>query len=182
MTKTAPKRLSRQDWLTAGRAVLARDGAEALKAEPLARYMKTTKGSFYWHFKDVPDFHTRLLVQWEAEALTTVQHILEADSSAATRLRALAEAIAAPAGGEATRAAESAIRGWGSSSVLARETVERVDAARQTGLRALLSAAGIANPQLARIIYAAGIGMERLDDGDNANAMGSLVDLVLALR
>ncbi|MEQ9260454.1 MAG: TetR/AcrR family transcriptional regulator [Roseovarius sp.] len=182
MTERPTKRLTRKDWLTAGRRLLATEGAEALKAEHMARYMKTTKGSFYWHFKDVPDFHARVLTQWEAETLTTVQHVLESEESASSRLRALAEAIAEPPGGEEARAAESAIRGWAASSALARDTVERVDQARLTGLRALLGAAGIANPEMARIIYAAGIGMERLGGPGNAGAMGSLVDLVLALR
>lgn len=185
MTARPTKRLSRQDWITAARRLMAKDGPECLKAEPLARHMKTTKGSFYWHFKDVPEFHARLLVQWESEALLAVQHALEQDSSPSTRLRLLAQIIAAPDGGDMAQAEENAIRGWAASYKPARDTVERVDSARLTGLRALLGASGIPNPEMARIIYAAAIGMERLGEATgagNTEAMGSLVDLVLALR
>ncbi|MEH6751885.1 MAG: TetR family transcriptional regulator, partial [Paracoccaceae bacterium] len=36
----------------AGLAALAEAGPVALKAEPMARRLGTTKGSFYWHFAD----------------------------------------------------------------------------------------------------------------------------------
>ena len=35
-------------------AALAETGPEALKAEPLAARLGVSKGSFYWHFRDVP--------------------------------------------------------------------------------------------------------------------------------
>jgi AcrR family transcriptional regulator len=184
MTSRPTKRLSRKDWITAARALLAKDGPDCLKAEPLARHMKTTKGSFYWHFKDVPEFHARLLVQWESDALLAVQHVLEEDTPPAARLRSLAERIAAPEGAKA-QAEERAIRAWAASYPPARETVERVDSARLTGLRALLGASGVPNPEMARILYASAIGLERLGDAapqENTAAMGSLVDLILALR
>jgi len=47
-------RLTRDIWIDAGLKALVSDGPAALAAEPMARRMKTTKGSFYWHFKDVP--------------------------------------------------------------------------------------------------------------------------------
>jgi hypothetical protein len=60
-----------------------------------------------------------------------------------------------------------------------------VDAARLDTLHDLLSEVGVSNPEMARIILASGIGMAQLSEGDsdtNAQAIGSLVDLVLALR
>lgn len=182
MTTPRPKRLTRDDWLSASAKLLARQGAEALKAEPMARHMKTTKGSFYWHFKDVPDFHEQLLSRWEKSALADLSTTLEGESGPVARLRALAQSIAAPEGGNAT---ETAVRSWATTHAPARAAIARVDEARLTALHELLSETGIGNPEMARIIYAAGIGMELLDqtgDGDNRGSMGSLVDLVLALR
>ena len=57
-------RLTRPDWLLAGFQALAEAGPVALKAEPMARRLGTTKGSFYWHFADVPDFHRQMLSLW----------------------------------------------------------------------------------------------------------------------
>ena len=182
MTAPRPKRLTRDDWLSAGTKRLAAAGAEALKAEPMARHMKTTKGSFYWHFKDVPDFHAQILSAWEMAALADLSTVLESESGAVPRLRALAQSIAEPETGTAT---ESAIRSWATTSAAARTTLARVDEARLAALQGLLSETGIGNPEMARIIYAAGIGMERLGQtgtADNRTSIGSLVDLVLALR
>ena len=62
MTKS---RLSPDKWLTAGFEALVASGPSALAAEPLARALGTTKGSFYWHFKDVPAFQDALLAAWQ---------------------------------------------------------------------------------------------------------------------
>ena len=179
MTLRPTQRLTRDDWLTASAKVLALKGAEALKAEPMARHMKTTKGSFYWHFKDVPDFHTQILERWESAAMAAMQGVEETDS--VPELRALAQAFAGP---PQDHEAETAIRAWARAHDGAKETVARVDAARLKALQALLAEIGIGNPEMARIIYASAIGMAVLDDDgmDNQTAIGSLVDLVLALR
>ena len=154
-------------------------------AEPLARHLCTTKGSFYWHFKDVPAFHDALLALWEDAAMTALDHAADPGDTPASRLRGVAQAIAAPMPGNDALAAEPAIRGWARGNRAARDTVARVDAARLGRLRALLSETGIDNPEMARIIHAAAIGMRETgapDNGDTRAAIGSLIDLVLALR
>ena len=45
--------LSARDWLDQGLKTLARSGFTALKAEPLAKAMGVSRGSFYWHFADI---------------------------------------------------------------------------------------------------------------------------------
>ena len=173
---TQPKqRLSRARWIGAGYRALAARGPEALKAEPLARDLGTTKGSFYWHFKDVPEYHEALLAAWEAEAMPAGDSV----GLPVPRLRALAEALGR------VDETERAVRGWASGHEGAAETVARVDAARLVRITGLLQEIGIANPEMARIILAAAVGMRELGESDaapGADAMGSLVDLVLALR
>lgn len=179
------RRLSRKDWLAAGLLVLSEAGAAGLKAEPLARYLRTTKGSFYWHFKDVPAFHGALLGLWEETVLAGLDAAADPGLPPATRLRRLAQAIAAPDRQNAALTAEPAVRGWARRDPKARASLARVDAARLGQLRALLSQTGIGNPEMARIIHAAAIGMTQTgapEAGDIRAAMGSLVDLVLALR
>src|SRR5258708_7461683 len=46
-------RLSVDDWIQAGFAILAEEGIKALKIDRLCRRLGVTKGSFYWHFTDI---------------------------------------------------------------------------------------------------------------------------------
>jgi AcrR family transcriptional regulator len=176
---SAPKRLHRDDWLDAGLAALRDQGPRALKAEPLARAMGTTKGSFYWHFEDVPDFHRALLSMWEETAQTALSKAQSGAGTATSRLRHAAQGIAAQAEGDA------AIRAWARGHDGAAETLARIDAARLETLHDLLTDVGVSNPEMAQIILASGVGMAQLttgSDSDKTEAIGSLVDLVLALR
>ncbi len=179
-------RLSRTDWLLAGFAALAEDGPDALKAEPLARRLGTTKGSFYWHFDDVPAFHAAMMDLWADQAVSHIPAALDAETTPAARLRKLSQIVAAhrseTLGGIKL---DAAIRAWARANGSVAEQLGAVDSQRMNILEALLTETGITNPEWARIIYAADIGMEDLssrDRADNSSAMGSLVDLVLALR
>jgi len=180
MTAQRRPRLTPDDWLAAGLDALCETGPGALGAEPLARRLGTTKGSFYWHFADVPAYSTALLALWQAAAEAALD--TDKDDPAAARLRATAQAIAAP-DVAAPQAAEPAIRAWAATDSLAAQAVTRSDALRLERLGALLAACGIANPDMARIILGSAIGMQALGGRDaNREAIGSLVDLVLALR
>ncbi|MET0387197.1 MAG: helix-turn-helix domain-containing protein, partial [Polyangiales bacterium] len=57
-----------RDWVTAGLAVLAQQGADAIKVEPLARELGVTKGSFYWHFRDRDALLKAILSHWQTVA------------------------------------------------------------------------------------------------------------------
>ncbi len=154
-------RLSRDDWIAAGFRALVADGPDALKAEKLARALGTTKGSFYWHFKDVPDFHRRMLTHWEEKALNGVIAQIEREESAVAALRNLAR-IAAGGADEADggRAVEPAIRAWSRSNAMVSSALAEIDSARLKYLQALMARCGVSNPDLSRALYAAAIGME----------------------
>lgn len=177
------KRLKTHDWLDAGIEALATHGPEALKAEPLARALGTTKGSFYWHFADVPAFHAALLTAWTARANTALFDAAEQAETHAAALRRMAQQIAAPTADDPFATAEPAMRAWSASHDGARTAVAQVDAARLTVITALLERVGVSNPEMARIILATAIGLPRDAAGDPmGDPMGTLVDLVLALR
>jgi AcrR family transcriptional regulator len=59
--------LSKEDWLRAARLTLLRRGPSEVRVERLARDLRVTKGSFYWHFKDREDLLAHLLREWEAD-------------------------------------------------------------------------------------------------------------------
>lgn len=179
-------RLTRSDWLLAGFTALAEAGQVALKAEPMARRLGTTKGSFYWHFADVPDFHHHMLTLWSEGAVQHIPAALADQPTPVARLRRLGQIVAG--GGHPTLgdlAVEPAIRAWAQEDASVAKALAAVDGARISHIQTLLDEVGITNPEMARIIYAANVGMQDLgtrDGADNAGAMGSLVDLVLALR
>jgi AcrR family transcriptional regulator len=58
------RRLSADDWIDAGFAVLADSGPNALRIDALCERLKVTKGSFYWHFTDMPAYRGALVEAW----------------------------------------------------------------------------------------------------------------------
>ena len=84
--------LSAKDWLDQGLKTLAHSGFTALKAEPLAKAMGVSRGSFYWHFADIGAFHAAILAHWREVA---AEQII-ADVEAGAEGRRPAGAAAAP--------------------------------------------------------------------------------------
>jgi AcrR family transcriptional regulator len=181
-----PARLTPHDWLIAGFTALAEAGPAALKAETLARRLGTTKGSFYWHFSDVPEYRSKMLMLWADGAVGHIPDALADQPTAVAKLRRLGQIVASgghPLLGDLP--IEPAIRAWARGDTNVAATLADVDNMRIAFIQGLLTEVEITNPEMARIIYAAHVGMQDLSarDGiDNASPMGSLVDLVLALR
>ncbi|HEY7054309.1 MAG TPA: TetR/AcrR family transcriptional regulator [Mycobacterium sp.] len=61
---SAPSRLSVDDWIQAGFTLLAEDGIKDLKVDRLCERLGVTKGSFYWHFTDMPGYRSVLVQSW----------------------------------------------------------------------------------------------------------------------
>lgn len=176
------QRLSPEDWIFCGFNTLADQGPSALKAEVLARRLGTTKGSFYWHFKDVADFHAAMMALWEQRAVTDIIAALEEIPSAPDRLRQLARLTEeTPDGLDPTHQVEAAIRAWAGSVPLVRDTVSRVDARRMDYLRDLLIACDLP-ARHAKMIYATYVGLEGLAKApdDPPDILLGLINLLLS--
>jgi AcrR family transcriptional regulator len=65
---TAPdsssRRLTADDWIQAGFELLAEGGPNALRIGSLCDRLDVTKGSFYWHFTDMPAYRAALTSAW----------------------------------------------------------------------------------------------------------------------
>src|SRR5438477_11927982 len=72
--------LSARDWLDAGLKALAKSGFTALKADPLAKAMGVSRGSFYWHFADISAFHAAILKHWREIAAEAIIAGVEASA------------------------------------------------------------------------------------------------------
>lgn len=173
----AKTKLTQTAWIEAGLTQLAREGADALRAEPLARHLKTTKGSFYWHFKDVPAYHAALLDHWKAEATAKAEALDDAEGTAAERMIGLGQAVQSDP-------TDAALRAWGQSNKSVLQTVADVDAVRMRKLAALMKEMGNTNPDFAKAAYGSLVGLRqmKMDDGEALIAFASLIDLVLALK
>lgn len=57
--------LTADDWAQAALDVIANGGVEAVAVEPLARTLRVTKGSFYWHYPSRDALVARALQVWE---------------------------------------------------------------------------------------------------------------------
>ncbi|MEM9123882.1 MAG: TetR/AcrR family transcriptional regulator [Pseudomonadota bacterium] len=158
------KRLSETDWLKHGLKTLASTGFTGLKAEPMAKRLGVSKGSFYWHFEDLAAFHDKLLDYWQATTTDQVIRDIERNSQASERLDALMQNAF-----RKTRHADldQAIRHWAQHDRRARSRLQSVDQIRIDYLYTLLRAAHQDEDRArrwARFLYAASLGDRLIAD------------------
>jgi len=123
--------LTPETWIEAATTVLVDQGIDHVRVDVLARQLKVTRGSFYWHFRDREDLLRRVLQAWsEASTEHLTRRLKDAGSSAAERL---SDVISLPFRGRAAaRAAriELAIRAWARRDEMARQAVDEADGSR----------------------------------------------------
>lgn len=144
------------DWLNHGLSELAAHGAGALKADRLAKSLKVSRGSFYWHFADISAYRAQLLDLWAARATHAMVAHLDRRGGSADRLGKLLSLAM-----RASPALERAVRSWATHDAAAAKAVRGVDAVRLRYLREGLAAAGIAADiagARASLIYLAYVG------------------------
>lgn len=170
------QRHSRQTWIEAGLKSLVAKGPKALAAEPLARELGTTKGSFYWHFKDVPEFQKAMLKHWQSRAFTDVVQALEDAGNPEQRLRRFGKHLL-------DNEEDTAMRAWAQADETVASAVAQVDAERLKYATSLLRKLGLSNDDFARSCLAALIGLPSIANKAQARrAFETMVDLVLALK
>jgi AcrR family transcriptional regulator len=151
--------LSATDWLDQGLKALAESGFTALKAEPLAKAMGVSRGSFYWHFADIGAFHAAILKHWREVAAEQIITDVEATSDNPVQLL-LRRAF----GGRLTL--ENAVRSWATLDPLARSAVQAIDRRRLSYVESMLRGSGL-SPSAARaraqILYWAFLGFALSD-------------------
>jgi len=158
--------LSRDRWLDEALKVLAAAGHQALRAEPLAKRLGISRGSFYWHFKDVAEFHRAVLERWE---LASVDRPLArstrpgGDGSPDADLRRLIEiAFTSPT------ALERAVHAWAAVFPPAAAAVAGVNRRRTALLADMFARAGATAREAgarAGILYWAYLGYMASSDG-----------------
>ena len=130
--------LSAKDWLDQGLKTLAGQGFTALKAEPLAKAMGVSRGSFYWHFADIGAFHAAILTHWREVAAEAIIANIEAAAKQDDPLALLLRRVF----GERLTL-EKAVRTWASVDANARAAVQAIDRRRLGYVESLLAQSGL---------------------------------------
>lgn len=130
--------LSATDWLDQGLKTLAKSGFTALKADPLAKTLGVSRGSFYWHFADVGAFHAAVLARWREIAAERIIVDIEAQATAETAVPYLLRRAFG-----VSPALEIAVRSWATHDGAARKAVQGIDQRRLSYIEQMLRRAGV---------------------------------------
>ncbi|WP_286830064.1 MULTISPECIES: TetR/AcrR family transcriptional regulator [Kordiimonas] len=138
--ETERKDLGREDWIKAGMTALFEEGIRAVKVDRLAKRLKITRGSFYWHFKDQADLLQSMISHWTEDQLGHAK-ALESDAGAPTglaRIRAIIERIR-----DKDIEHDVAMRVWAYDHKPAADAVAIVDTARLRLVEASFAETGL---------------------------------------
>ena len=141
--------LSAEDWIKEGLKALARRGFTALKADPLAKTMGVSRGSFYWHFADLGAFHAALLKRWRE--IAAAQIIADVEAERGDPLQALLRRTFS-----AKLDLERAVRNWAAFEPAAQAAVRAIDRRRLDYIEDMLGRRGLAptaSQARAQILY-----------------------------
>jgi AcrR family transcriptional regulator len=169
------ERLDRASWLEAGLAALADAGPSGIKIPAIAKRLGVTKGSFYWHFRDLEEYEDALLAAWEQHYTKEVMRLVdESEGNAAQRLRRLVDLAF-----ETDTRLARAIRHWAANDARVRRAQARVDRQRLRYIAAILHELGWSATEanaLARWTYWAVIGLHATK---TPRPQSALIDTVL---
>jgi len=131
-------RLTKSDWIKHGLRTLANEGANALKVGPMSTALKVSRGSFYWHFRDIADFRSQLLRSWQERSTDQIIQELEAEKAEPGRLKHLMKQAF-----NVSRDLDRAIRSWAAEDEDVARIVATVDDRRVAYMAKMLVAAGV---------------------------------------
>jgi len=142
--------------------------------------LNVSRGSFYWHFRDIADFRSQILRSWRERTTDQVIQEIEAEKAELDRLKHLMKrAFSGKQSG-----LDRAIRSWAAEDEDVAAIVATVDAGRVAYIANLLVAAGVESRQAlsrAAFMYWAYLGqaivMDPRHSSIDALAMDDISDL-----
>src|SRR5690606_2478603 len=143
-TKKKPRtQLDRSAWTRAAIEVLAEEGIAGLRVEVLAKRLKVTKGSFYWHFADRRDLLLAVLSHWKEGRLRDI--IKQTRAQPGRELEQIYHVIDVYSASRNRRGMliELAVRDWARRDAEAGAIVAEVDDVRLRCARDLFLACGV---------------------------------------
>lgn len=130
-TEKPPRtQLDRDAWIKAATSIVVDHGIDGLRVEVLAKKLKVTKGSFYWHFKDRRDLLDAVLAVWKEGRVSDIRKQTScAPGAEAAALLHTIDVYAAARNRKGIHI-EAAMRDWARRDAHAAAVVEEVDAER----------------------------------------------------
>jgi AcrR family transcriptional regulator len=160
--KARSTRLSVEDWLQAGYALLAEQGVRALKVERLCQQVGVTRGSFYWHFTDMDGYRAALVESWNTFLERDRRSLAELDAlPPRERLSAMMIALVRPQ----HWMLERAMREWARTDAVAAANIREADRRLLRSVTKAYSDYGFSSADAklrAELTFAAGIGLLHL--------------------
>ena len=175
------EKLSREAWIAAGFSSLARSGPASLQINLLAKTLGATKGSFYWHFKDLKDFKGAMLSFWKSKVATEVMDEVRRAETAEARFDLLfSNAMRTAPETYGGRDIEPAIRAWSLSDSDVAEALGELDTLRLAFISQVLKDLEVNMPALPELAYAAYIGLDDLHAKKRAD-IGAALDILKSM-
>ena len=117
------KSLTKDDWLRAAMELLRTRGIGGVRVLTLAKRMRVSRGSFYWHFENQQDLLDSMLDWWDRQMTDTIiEQTGSVRGSAEKRLFFAAELILR----DGYSRYDSAIRSWAAGDKKAARVMRRV--------------------------------------------------------
>jgi len=153
-TNGSGKVLGAADWLRVAQAELIYKGIHAVKVDRLARKLRVTRGSFYWHFSSHADLLKQLLNSWIVNNTEPFKKVLESERDGSGKFQAIVDLWLSER--EYNPKFDSAVRDWARASPQVARVVRTADEERIALLREIFKELGYTDPEAlvrARITY-----------------------------
>ena len=143
IAKKPRTQLDRSAWVAGATEVLAEEGIAGLRVEVLAKRLKVTKGSFYWHFTDRRDLLMAVLTHWKEGRIRDI--IKQTRAQPGRELEQIYHVIDVYSASRSRRGMmiELAVRDWARRDAEAGAIVAEVDDVRLRCARDLFLACGV---------------------------------------
>ncbi|PLX75783.1 MAG: TetR family transcriptional regulator [Azoarcus sp.] len=177
--------LDREAWVNAAIEVLAEEGIAGLRVEVLAKRLKVTKGSFYWHFQDRRDLLISILGLWKEGRIRDI--IKQTTAVPGKELAQIYHVIDVYSANRSRRGMmiELAVRDWARRDADAAAIVAEVDDVRLRCARDLFLACGVPMEEASSrcmLLYAYVFGVSLMSyekfDSDVARLKRDIADLI----
>jgi AcrR family transcriptional regulator len=158
------RRLTADDWVQAGFAVLAESGPNALRIDRLCERLEVTKGSFYWHFTDLSAYRGAVIEAWGSlhdRNRRQFEHMPDVEPR--QRLTAMIQTWVAPEHWQLERA----MRVWALTDDAVLASVQQSDARVLRAIRQAFGDCGFAPDEAALrafVVFSAGVGLLHASD------------------
>lgn len=179
--------MTRERWIATAFKLLLLEGPEVIRVDRLCTELKVTKGSFYWHFKDLDALKSAMVSHWRQ---VTRSELISSATAHGQSPRDLVLMLFETAslrepGDHAATAASIAIRHWAGADPAVRRDLADADNERLAFLTTQIRAAGWSGAEArsrASFLNAALIGLEQLagEPAQTPTNLSGVIDAMLA--